>query len=167
MKCKIRNTIIFITMFSLLYTTLPVSAATYVLDDGIFTFRNVNSQINMDANLPIYEGHDSNITQEIINGNLNQQWKLEYAGDGYYYIRSAYNENLVMDVYYGGITNGTNIILADYHGGDNQKFEVIDNCDFTVQIRPLIASDKCVEVYEASTSTGANIVIWDYNGGLN
>ena len=69
----------------------------------------------------------ANIQQWAYHGGDNQKWTLQMAGDGYFYIRSKLDPNLVLDLLYGSTDNGTNIQLCSFHGGDNQQWYLWDN----------------------------------------
>ena len=69
----------------------------------------------------------ANIQQWAYHGGDNQKWTLQMAGDGYFYIRSKLDLNLVLDLLYGSTDNGTNIQLCSFHGGDNQQWYLWDN----------------------------------------
>ena len=69
----------------------------------------------------------ANIQQWAYHGGDNQKWTLQMAGDGYFYIRSKLDTNLVLDLLYGSTDNGTNIQLCSFHGGDNQQWYLWDN----------------------------------------
>ena len=69
----------------------------------------------------------ANIQQWAYHGGDNQKWTLQMAGDGYFYIRSKLDLNLVLNLLYGSTDNGTNIQLCSFHGGDNQQWYLWDN----------------------------------------
>ena len=69
----------------------------------------------------------ANIQQWAYHGGDNQKWTLQMAGDGYFYIRSKLDPNLVLDLLYGSTDNGTNLQLCNYHGGENQQWYLWDN----------------------------------------
>ena len=69
----------------------------------------------------------ANIQQWAYHGGDNQKWTLQMAGDGYFYIRSKLDTNLVLDLLYGSTDNGTNIQLCSFHGGENQQWYLWDN----------------------------------------
>ena len=58
------------------------------------------------------------------NGGDNQLWTPEAAGDGYFYIRSKLDSNLVLDLWGAEAGNGKNITVSEFHGGDNQKWNL-------------------------------------------
>ena len=62
----------------------------------------------------------------LYNGSLgtNEQWYLQYAGEGYYYIRSRYS-NLCIEVAGGSKTSGGNIQQGSYTGDARQQWKII------------------------------------------
>ena len=69
----------------------------------------------------------ANIQQWAYHGGDNQKWTFQMAGDGYFYIRSKLDPNLVLDLLYGSTDNGTNLQLCNYYGSDNQQWYLWDN----------------------------------------
>ena len=69
----------------------------------------------------------ANIQQWAYHGGDNQKWTLQMAGDGYFYIRSKLDTNLVLDLLYGSTDNGTNLQLCNYYGSENQQWYLWDN----------------------------------------
>ena len=69
----------------------------------------------------------ANIQQWAYHGGDNQKWTLKMAGDGYFYIRSKLDTNLVLDLLYGSTDNGTNLQLCNYYGSENQQWYLWDN----------------------------------------
>ena len=59
---------------------------------------------------------------------LNQHWKLEDAGNGYYYIRTRVKDGngtaYYLDVHGAYTSNGTNVEVCDLNRGNNQKFKL-------------------------------------------
>nr|BAD35157.1 cancer cell-killing Cry protein parasporin-3 [Bacillus thuringiensis]BAD35160.1 cancer cell-killing Cry protein parasporin-3 [Bacillus thuringiensis] len=66
----------------------------------------------------------TSVTAETNQNRPNQYWLIEEAGNGYVYLRSKGNPNLVLDVAGTSTANGTNIILWNYNGSTNQKFKL-------------------------------------------
>ncbi|PEA06287.1 RICIN domain-containing protein, partial [Bacillus cereus] len=57
------------------------------------------------------------------NQNKDEQyWITTEAGNGYYYVRNKKNPDKVLDIASSGTANGTNVIVYNFHGGNNQKF---------------------------------------------
>ena len=69
----------------------------------------------------------ANIQQWAYHGGDNQKWTFQMAGDGYFYIRSKLDPNLVLDLLYGSTDNGTNLQLCNYYGSENQQWYLWDN----------------------------------------
>ncbi len=70
---------------------------------------------------------NSNVEQATKNGSKRQEWEIEDAGNGYYYIVSCYN-GLYLDVYAGLADNGTNVQVYESNGSNAQKFTFEDLC---------------------------------------
>ncbi|QDQ03793.1 NPP1 family protein [Bacillus sp. BD59S] len=59
------------------------------------------------------------------NQNKEEQyWILTEAGNGYYYVRNKKDQNKVLDVSGYGTANGTNVTVYNFHGGNNQTFQL-------------------------------------------
>lgn len=70
---------------------------------------------------------DKRTVQQWAVGNArNQQWDLVDAGDGFYFITSVENGN-VLDVEGGRARNGSLVITATRGNSDNQKWKIADN----------------------------------------
>ncbi|MED1305303.1 hypothetical protein BK704_10980 [[Bacillus thuringiensis] serovar konkukian] len=68
---------------------------------------------------------DSNNVVASYYGPYEEQlWIVEDAGNGLFYLRNKKNPNKVLDVTGTATTNGTNIIVWDFNGGNNQKFKL-------------------------------------------
>ena len=109
------------------------------------------------------------------NGSKNQMFKLEKIVDikgektienGTYSIRTALNENFVLDIQGSNQSNGGNIELWNNNKTDNQKFKVtyLNNGTYSISA---VHSGKYVEVQGSSIEQGANVDQWGYHGGPN
>lgn len=98
-------------------------------------------------------------TRTVVYNNKGTQ----SISDGQYYIKSALDNNYVLDLKDGGTANGTNIILNKYSGSDSQKFYVKYVGDGYYE---LISekSGKCVDVAGGNKAPGTNVQTWDYYG---
>lgn len=84
-----------------------------------------------------------------------------YLGD-YYYLESALNSNMVVDVSGGSKSNGANIQLWTKNGSDAQLFRIARNGDgYYTFINK--GSNKAIDVYGAYTHSGANVNQWMQN----
>lgn len=97
-------------------------------------------------------------------GNIGEVSNKDLSG--IYTIRSK-NSGLLMDVYGGGKTKGTNVIQWPATGGSNQKwkFQKLDNgyYQITSVLNPLFSLD----VYGGGTSEGTKVIQWSNHGGIN
>ncbi|MBR6581149.1 MAG: RICIN domain-containing protein [Ruminococcus sp.] len=157
-------------LVSKLYNFNTLSAADsvegVVFDESVtYTFKNVNSGLYMEvadakaesgANVQQW-GKDSNAAYNV--------WRLDSAGDGYYYIYSALSDDIVLDVTGNKATNGQNIAMYNFNGNYNQQFKFAKNRDGSYKILTRISNDaSAVEVENAYTDAGANVQQWEING---
>lgn len=114
----------------------------------------------------------TNVWQYESNGTEAQQWILEEAGDGYFYIISKGN-GLYLDVSYSMAENGTNIQVYEGNGTKAQKFKFtkipepvfvkLPEGDGIYHIETALDNDKVLDVGGASYENGANIQLWNYS----
>lgn len=102
------------------------------LENGVpyWTIRNTYSGkvLDLALNTGANGGNDgANVQMYTYHGGDNQLWTLEMAGDGYFYIRSKLDNNLVLDLWGNEAGYGKNIAVSGFHGGDNQKWMLCDN----------------------------------------
>ncbi|MBR5513019.1 MAG: RICIN domain-containing protein [Ruminococcus sp.] len=136
------------------------------LDESItYSFRNVNSGLYMEVADGKAES-GANVQQWGKEGNsAHNVWRLDSAGDGYYYIYSALSDTIALDVSGNKAANGQNICLYNFNGNYNQQFKFTKNADGSYKIRTRISGDmSAVEVESAYKEAGANIQQWEVNG---
>lgn len=79
-----------------------------------------------------------NVQQWTSNGNTNQQWYLEYAGDGWFYIRNRYSAKC-LEVANASTVNAANVQQSEKDGGSNQLWRFVplnSSVKFTVPQAP-------------------------------
>lgn len=149
------------------HADLGVSEASVFNDGSSYRFRNVNSGLYMQVEGAKAE-NGANVQQwGTADGVTHDIWRLIDAGDGYYCIASAVGDGgtYVLDVAGKKTSNGTNIDIYQYNGGDNQKFMLTRNADGSYKIRTKISAGKsAVEIADASAQSGANVQQWEING---
>ena len=91
---------------------------------------------------------------------------MDIIEDGYYQIKSAIDNNYVLDVYKASIDNGTNVQIYQNGGGTNQGFLIKKQSDGYYTIKAL-HSNKFLDVANNGTSNGTNIVQYQGHGGDN
>ena len=98
------------------------------------------------------------------NLTLYAKWEKDYSG--IYNIRSK-NSELVMDVYGGGTTEGTNIIQWTYHGRSNQQWTFASLGNGYYKITSVLNPQYSLDVYGGGTDLGNRVIQWTYHGGTN
>lgn len=138
-------------------------------DGSLFRFKNANSGLYMQVEGAVAK-NGTNIQQWGTSGNsIHDVWKLINAGDGYYFIASAINDEYtyMLDVEAKKPDNGTNIDIYQSNGGANQQFKFTKNADGSYKILTKISNDKsAVEVAWGSVESGANVQQWELNGEI-
>lgn len=82
--------------------------------------------------------------------------------DRWYYIASALNPDMVIDVNGRKTDNGTNIQIWKKIGGSNQLFKLVQSDDGYVSIISK-ASGKALDVAGGKTESGTNVQLWETN----
>ena len=148
-------------------TPTPTKTAV-VMDTSIkYMFKNAGSGLYMEVAGASAEA-GANVQQWGADGEAVQNtWKLQDAGDGYYYIRSYIGDGKTyyLDLTAGKTTDGTNIEIWAKNEKDAQKFKFFDNGDGTYTIATKTTKDEsCISVENDSKASGANIVQNKDNG---
>ena len=127
----------------------------------IYYLRNVRSGKYMDV-----QGGGTNVVQYSFHGDTNQQWYINYIGNGMYDIIPAFKTGYRLDVGNANDINGTKIGIHTYNGSNAQKYRIISCGGGYHRLQPLVSTRKVVEVSGANLNNSAQIQIWDYvNGG--
>jgi hypothetical protein len=108
---------------------------------------------------------NATVVQYTCNGGLNQQWRLESAGDGYYRVLAEHSGKC-LDV--ENASTADKAYVNQYHcgSGTNQQWQFKDLGDGYFQ---LVArhSGKCLDVAEASTANDARLTQWTCGSGTH
>ncbi len=82
------------------------------------------------------------------------------------YMITAKHSGKALDVYWGNVDNGTNILQYPYCGYSNQQWYVqkLDNGYYIIKN---LATGKVLDVADYSTENGGNVHQWEYVGGAN
>ncbi|MFE7835152.1 RICIN domain-containing protein [Streptomyces sp. NPDC057474] len=99
------------------------------------------------------------------NRGLNQQWRLQDAGDGYVRVL-AQHSGKCLDVANNSTTDGALVNQYRCGTGTNQQFQFQDqgNGYYRLMARH---SGKCLDVKDASTANGARLIQWSCGTGTN
>jgi arabinan endo-1,5-alpha-L-arabinosidase len=130
--------------------------------NGRVNFRSVHSGKALEVS-----GADTadgaNVVQWGYWGGTNQQWDLEYQGNGIYAIRAAHSGKS-LDVYNFSTEDGGEILQWSYWGGEPQQWRIQSAGDGKYAIISAF-SGKALDVFEWSTEDGGDIRQWEYWGG--
>jgi Ricin-type beta-trefoil lectin domain. len=85
---------------------------------------------------------------------------------GVYTIRSAMDNNMVMDLFLESTDYGTNIQLFRDNNGRNQQFHIIPAGDNWYKICSVLDERMCVDVYGGLSEPGSNVCLWEYHNQL-
>lgn len=107
----------------------------------------LNWSLENNGNLIVYNG----------GGGTNEQWFLEYAGDGDYYIRSRYS-SLYMDVRGGVITAGTQIVQNSFTGNDTQRWRILP-----IDVAPELKAPEVPVGLKATVRSASVRLLWTAN----
>ncbi len=118
--------------------------------------------------LDVYCGESdngTNVQQYDGNNTTAQQWILQDAGNGYFYIISKCN-GLYLDVAGGNASNGSNIQVYEGNGSNAQKFKftTIGVEDGLYTIKTAINNQYVLDVQGGSGANGANVQLYTANG---
>jgi len=105
----------------------------------------------------------ANVHQWDYVGGENQKWKLQSAGDGSWYLVSAWS-GMALDGAGWGTADRTNVI--QWHLGNNQanqKWRIDPNGDGSYRLTNVHAN-KVLDVNASSTQNGGNIQLYTWNG---
>lgn len=136
-----------------------------LVSDGWYYLKNVNSQKYLDVTGDS-DVNFANVDQENGLGDKSQRWYVTNKGNNVITLTNGMASARVLDVYYGGTTNGTNIDICDSNGSTAQQFNVVSTGTNGVYCLTTVCSGgtQAVDVYNWSTQAGGNIDTWEYNG---
>lgn len=113
----------------------------------------------------------TNINIGKYNNLDTQKWAIRNIDDSYYIISKT---GKYIDLYYGNTTNGTNIQVYDFNGGNGQKYKFIKTADGISEkvledgiyrISSALDNNMFIDVYGGYSTNGTNIHLWYRNSG--
>ena len=128
-----------------------------ITNGTIYYLRNVRSGKYMDV-----QGGGTNVVQYSFHGDGNQQWYINYIGNGMYDIIPAFKTGYRLDIGNANDINGTKVGIWTYNGSNAQKYRIIPCAGGCYRLQPLISTRKVVEVSGGSSNNSAQVQIWDY-----
>ncbi len=149
-----------------------------IKDAGNGYYNIISKSNNLYIDIPQSKAKNgANIQVWTANGAKNQKFKFEKQDtqmpegtktieDGIYSIKSALDNNYVLDITSSSLENGGNLEIWKNGSTINQKFNVkyLGNGYYTLQA---IHSGKYIDVPGSSKEAGTNIAQWEYHGGNN
>ena len=144
--------------FEELYPKKVLAESTYAITTSINT--NYSLDIENDS-----KNNGANVQLYTYNGEIQQHFKLEYDGNGYYIIRNVYT-NKVLDVQGGGINSPTNVQQYEYNGTDSQKWIIQETDDGYYNIISKL-NELYLDVSGGKANNGANIQVYIANGTIS
>ena len=114
----------------------------------------------------------ANIVTKALKNSDSQKFKFNeanyyrYVTDSKFYVKSALDNSMVLDVTAKGKNDGTNIELwkIKYMTHQEFKFEYLENGEYAIKA---VHSNKALTVQNSSKSNGANVEQREYNGRDN
>lgn len=88
----------------------------------------------------------------------------------FYYKITSKHSGKCLDASGWSRENGARIIQWDWHGGANQRWQLLERGSFNSELVAVfrnLNSEKCLDVSGWSRDNGAEIIQWDYHGGDN
>lgn len=136
-----------------------------IATDHTYMMKNSKSGLYLNVSGGV-EANNTNVDQSGSDGPQKQNlWKLESAGNGYYYIYSQVGDGktYLLDVAYAKAENGTNIGIYSNTNSDAQLFKFFDNGDGTYGILTKVSASKSgLGILNGSTDSNANVLEWEY-----
>ena len=150
-------------------TTSPVvsTAPAGAIGDGWYYIKNVNANKYLQV-----QGNTGAAGQNIEigtgTGADGQKWYVANTNDGSITLKTALGD-FGVDIANGSDTDGANVQLYHFYGGDAQRYVLQATDTANVYTIATVASGKTknLDVYEASKADGANVCQWTYNGNGN
>lgn len=115
-----------------------------------------------------YDGTNLHLYKKWGDENLAQQWVFKKLGEedeeveGVYYIVSAMNKNMALDVANGAVTSGANVQLYQRNNTAAQVWQVISAGDYYSVVNP--KSGKALDVQDGVLKSYGNMWIYEKNG---
>lgn len=113
--------------------------------------------------LELHRADKQTLQQWSSSGALNQQWNVEDAGSGYFYLRSAETGKLLEAI---DKRDGSSVLAKrEPSGRADQKWRIVDlgNGESLIIAR----SGKVLDIADNSRNEGARVQIWGEHRGAN
>ena len=108
----------------------------------------------------------ANVTIWSDNGGNNQKWVLSLGSDGYYTIKSTYDQKFLLDASGATPRQGSNVSIWTTNSGNNQKW-ILEPSGSSYIIRNAANPNLVLDATGAKPKQGANVTVWGSNNGNN
>lgn len=137
----------------------------YIINENGFYLDLYLASLVNGTNIGTFEGNGTK-AQKFNFIKTAQGISSKVISNGFYRIVSALDNNMVLDLYNGFSSNGTNVQLYKSNGSNAQKFEVtyLDNGYY--KISSMLDLTKSFDVAAAGVKNGTNVQIYDNNNSL-
>ena len=126
--------------------------------------RNINKGLDIDH---AFVHNGANIQNWFVWGGDNQQFAINDAGDGYFWIEPKHIRGKCIDINDWATWNDGNVHMWDYYGNPNQLWRAEDVGGGYYKIISKHSNKVLdMDIYYGDID-GANLHIWDYWGGDN
>lgn len=121
--------------------------------------------------LDVYDGNANNGTNVIqypYKGGINQQWYINYNGDGTFTLYSKLGNNYVLDINGGSNSDLANVQIWTNNNSDAQKFKIFYTSTSTYAIMAKSSNyEKAVVTHGYGCAKGDNVNQYTYSGHWN
>ena len=139
------------------FTKIDAIEAKKTIENGtykIMSYKDTSKVVDIDQAL-VSNGANVHIWKYV--NELQQKFRIEYLGDGYYKIKNI-KSNKVLDVQGGNSSSGANVWQYESNGTDAQKWIIHDCGDGTYNIVSAL-NELHLDVEGGNTYNGANLQI--------
>lgn len=163
-RCKVTASNAELSDVTLIEKVFSVLSNSPTLSNG--TYR-INVSYNSSYVMGVTGMNDTDNVRVYVNssqsGQADQTWCIDSRNGGFYTIKN-FESGLYLDVYYGDSTEGTNIQQCNFHGGDNQLWQILPAGGGTYCLVPKCALESSADV---NGSDGTNVAIYNSHLGEN
>jgi hypothetical protein len=148
---------------SLLFCALPIAAQTPQQPfnaPGRYEIESVASGQVLDVST----SDNSEVQQYTRTDRENQQWDIQPAGGGYFYIRSV-GTGKVLSLADGSGRKGTHVIVYQQHGGQDQLWQIVSVAP--AQFKIISKYGRMLDLPNGSDERGTHLQIWDPRDNKN
>lgn len=150
-------------LFFVLFCALPIAAQTPQVPfnaPGRYEIESVASGQVLDVN----NANNEQVQQYTRTDRENQQWDIEPAGGGYFYIRSVSTGKL-LSLTNGSSRKGTRVVVSPQHGGEDQLWRIVGIAP--AQFKIISKYGRMLDVPNGSHERGTRLQIWDPRNNNN